>query len=73
MAYAERDTNRALYDLSIKVESTSTSGWKKTVHLEKGKFGVLTTFKVSPCCIVVTVETKFLVSNVGRQKTYDIS
>ena len=48
-AYAERDTNRALYDMSITFESTATTGWKKTVHLKKGNFGVLTTLKVSRC------------------------
>ena len=47
VAYARRDTNRALYDMRITLESTAKTGWKKVVHLKKGHFAVLSTLTVS--------------------------
>ncbi|KAI0217799.1 Alpha-2-macroglobulin-P [Lamellibrachia satsuma] len=33
--YGERDTNRAIYDMRVKLESTATSSWKRTINLNK--------------------------------------
>ena len=48
VAYAERDTNRGLYNMQVDIRPSASGGFQQQVRLEKGRFAENTDIKVSP-------------------------
>ena len=65
-AFADRDTNRDLYNMLVHIESTGTDNWTQEVQLKKGSYVTYKTFSVSTrvhcewcaLCVIVKCSVK---------------
>jgi len=52
--FANRDTNRGLYTMSINMVATSTAGWSKDILLSKDYYGLHHSIAVSLCELFIS-------------------